>query len=165
MAKFTDGLKREWTITVTTGAIKKVRKALNIDLADIDQATYSRLANDPILLVDLLWLLMEAAAKQREVTEESFAEGLVGDPIDSATAALLEAVADFFPAQKRSLLKTATAKQLAVQQKGLDLAIAKVGDPTLEAKLVEAMETKMDREVEDLLIRLISPTSSPANAE
>ena len=99
MSKFTDAKGRDWTVAITTGAIKTVRQRLDVDLVDLNQSTMERLADDFVLLVDVLWVLCEqqAANKQPPVDAEDFGESLVGDPIEAACSALTEAIADFFP--------------------------------------------------------------------
>lgn len=159
MTKFADAKQREWTLEVTTGVIKRVRADLKIDLADPSQATMDRLADDPVLLVDLLWLMCADQAKGRDVSAEDFGRALVGDPIEVAVSALLEAIVDFFPGRRRLLLREANAKALSVREKATDLALAKLNDPALEARFQEAMQTRLEAEVEAALTRLSSPTS------
>jgi hypothetical protein len=164
MSQFTDAKQRPWTLNVTTGTIKKARSELKLDLADPTQATMDRLADDPVLLVDLLWLVCAEQAKERGVSPEDFGGALVGDPIDAAVSALLEAVSDFFPRQKRLLLREANAKAATVRQKATDLALAKLNDPELEAKITEAMKTRLETEIQQVLTRLSSPTNLPAKS-
>ena len=159
MTKFKDSADREWIVSVTVGAIKNIRTALGVDLADPSQAVMERLADDPVLLVDLLWLLCEKQAKEIGITPEQFGESLVGDPIDAATNAMVEAIADFFPGPRRSLLQRANAKTRAVRQKAESLAMEKLNDPTLEAEMEKAMTKRLEAEVRQALTRLSSPTS------
>ncbi len=161
MAKFKDAKDREWIVDVTVGIIKKVRKALDIDLADPSGADVNHMIDDPVLLVDTLWLLCEDQAKEKEITDEDFGRGLVGDPIELATTALLDAVADFFPGSKRSLLRKATEKMTAIRRKAEAIAIKKINDPQIEAKLEAAMEARIETELNAILTRLNGPTNLP----
>lgn len=165
MSTFTDAKDRQWTIAVTVGDIKRVRNEAKIDLGDPTPETMERLATDPVLLVDVLWSLCSVQAKERGVSDEEFGRALVGDPIDAATEALIEAVVDFFPGQRRSLLRRANAKAATVRQKAYDLALAKLDDPTLEQQVEKAMQARMDADVQKALTRLNGPTNSPDKLE
>ena len=161
MAKFSDAKDREWIVDVTVGTIKKVRKALDIDLADPSGADVNRMVDDPVLLVDTLWLLCEDQAKEKKITDEDFGRGLVGDPIELATTALLDAVADFFPGPKRSLLRKATEKMTAIRRKAEAIAMEKIDDPQIEKKLEAVMIKRIDVELNAVLTRLNGPTNLP----
>ena len=104
MAVFTDNAGRAWPIDVTIGTIKRVRSQLAINLIDLSKECLEQLY-DPVVLCDLLWLICQDLAKEREITEEEFGGALAGDAIASATQAFLEALADFFPTEKAALLK------------------------------------------------------------
>ncbi len=159
MSKFTDARGRDWVIVVTVGTIKKVREHLSLDLADLSQATMDRLATDPCLLVDTLWLIVEADATQRKVSQEGFAEGLVGDPIDLAVSALLGALVDFFPERRRCLLRETMKAMDEARTTGEKMVMDKLADPQLKERLTKLMESRMDAEIEKALTQLNSPTS------
>lgn len=159
MTKFADSKGREWILAVNVGAIKRVRAAADIDLADLTQATMDRLADDPCLLVDVLWVLVEKDAVQRKVEQEDFGESLVGDPIEAAVNALLEAITLFFPERRRFLLQRTLAKIDSARKKGEAMALAKLDDPALEQQMTEAMRTRMEAEIKNALTRLSSPTN------
>ena len=66
------------------------------------------------------------------------------------------------------LLRSLAEKQAAVTAKGTELALAKINDPALENRLLQAAEAKMTRELETLLADLTGPgsaLSSLASAE
>jgi len=136
MASFTDSDGRSWTLRIDVSAIRRVRKALDVDLLDLAGGPLlERVAGDPVLLVDLLYALARGQADEQGVDAEAFGAGLVGDAIDAATAALLEALADFFPSRKAALLK-------AVIEKGQTLADrlqARAEKKVAEMNLEEAM--------------------------
>ncbi len=146
-----------WELEVTVGVVKRVRAVLKIDLAKFDETLYLRLSEDPVLLVDLLWVICEKQAQGRKVTDEQFGEGLAGDAIEEATTALLEAIADFFPGPKRSLFQKVISKTASIERTTSKLAIAKMDDPRLQ----EAMEKRLDADFETALKQLSSATSSP----
>ncbi|MFO7971921.1 MAG: hypothetical protein R6U40_09240, partial [Desulfobacterales bacterium] len=67
--------------------------------------TLERLADDPVLLVDVLYVLCEEQAQRDGVSDEDFGRGLRGDALDAAARAFLEALADFCPSRKARLIR------------------------------------------------------------
>jgi hypothetical protein len=163
MAQFLDAAGRKWTLTVTAGTIKTVRSEAGIDLADHTGATLDRLANDPVLLVDTLWLLVRDQARGRDLTDRDFGEGLVGDAIDAASAALEEAICDFFPQARRLILRRLADTAARVRRRTADLAIARLADPTMEDRITSAIEAQMNRAI-DRLTPLPSAGASPESS-
>lgn len=154
---FTDNTGRQWMLVVDTAAIKRLRKRLDVDLADVSGKTLERLSDDPVLLVDALWLLCEEDAAKAGVSDAAFGRALSGDPIDDAVTALLEAVIDFFPKSRRGpLRRIRTAMQRIANRRETLLA-----DPRLDAAIDLAMEEMLQK----TLTRLQSATGSPASSE
>ncbi len=90
MPKFSDKRKRDWTINVNAANIRNVREALGVDLGE--RASFKRLARDPSLLCNVLYVLCEDQAKGRGISEVDFGRLLaVSNVIDRATKALLKA--------------------------------------------------------------------------
>lgn len=161
MATFKDNEKRDWLVAVTVEDIKQVRARLDgLDLADVYSDTLNRLADDPVLLVDVLWVLCEEQAKTAGVTDRQFGRAMAGDSIVNATTALVEAVTDFSHGQKKLLAQKSYSHGRKMTTKGMELALTKLNDPELEAQMVAAMESRATREIDDLLTRLNSPTNS-----
>jgi hypothetical protein len=158
--KFTDAKGRDWTLAINNGSIKAVRQKCDVDLADPTYATLNKMASDFVLLVDVLWVLCEqqAANKQPPVSPEDFGEALVGDPIDAACAAMEEAIAGFFPRQKRLLLQQASAKARQAREKGEELALTKLSGLDMAA-FERATEARLEAEIQAALTRLSSPTN------
>jgi len=107
MRSFKDNADRTWTITLNVYAVKKVRDLLNVDLLDLggDQAETGngllyRLIADPVLLVDVLYVICKDQADGASVTDEQFGRAMAGDVIDAATRAFLEELADFTPSPR-----------------------------------------------------------------
>jgi hypothetical protein len=166
MPTFKDTHGKEWLVKLDGPKIRDVRKACDVDLGSLDGEAFSRLDRDPVLLVDVLWILCRG--QNNGVTDVEFGEALVGDPIEAATTALIDAVTDFFPTRKRLLLRSLADKQAAVTAKGTELALAKINDPALENRLLQAAEAKMTRELETLLSQWTGPVSAlslPASVE
>ena len=79
---------------------------MGVDLVDaIDEGRLlTRLADDPALLVDTLFVCVMDEAEKRGVTDEQFGESLGGDTLGGAIHALTWEIVDFFPPEKREML-------------------------------------------------------------
>jgi hypothetical protein len=165
MATFKDKNGKEWSIAIDAPTIRTIRQEMSIDLGDPQGKAYDRMVADPVLLVDVLWLLCKEQAHRDGVTDVQFGRALVGDAIEHATDAMLGVIADFFPPQSRALLHAMTAKAAKVRSMGMEKAMAKINDPSLEEGLLAALDERMDREVRGALTRLSAATSSPEPSE
>lgn len=166
MATFKDNAGREWEVALDAPTIRKIREAHDgLDLAGVDGAAYEKLADDPILLVDVLWTICRKQAQQAEVDDEAFGRALVGDAIDGAVQALLRAISDFFPHAKRAVILAVANKNQTLRDIGMQKALSRLNDPALEKQVADAMEAIMDAEVKAALTRLSSVTSSPDLSE
>ncbi len=165
MKFFKDKENREWKISITLDTVETLRESLKVDLLDPTGQSIERLGDDLFLLGRTLWMLCEKQADERKITPEQFAEAVAGDPFDSALLAVTEAVTDFFPQRKRLLLQRANGKFQTLREKAEQLAMAKLDDPKLEAKLMEAMEKRMAADLESALTRLNSAGNLPESSE
>lgn len=114
MTQFCDSKKRAWSVEINVATLKRVKALCQVDLLQIlDRKTklFQRLHDDPILLVDVLCAILRPQAIDLGVSDEEFAEGMLGSGLEAATRAFLEAVADFFPkAAQRDAMKKLVAK-------------------------------------------------------
>lgn len=161
MARFLDKDDNPWKIELDAYAIRDVRKECGIDLADGDGAGLNKMADDPVLLVDVLWVLCREQAEKQGIKAEQFGKALIGDAIDRAVAAMLESIADFFPRQKRDLIQTVQAKNAKMRELGMAKALEKINDPALESRVLADMEAELDAQIERSLTRLTSAKNSP----
>ena len=79
MRIFKDKNGQDWQIVLNVHQMKRIRAALGIDLVNVITLDkegvvkvdmIDRIANDPCLLVDILWVLVEEQAKAISVTDE-----------------------------------------------------------------------------------------------
>ena len=150
MRTFKDNAGRTWSVTLNVLQMTRIRAHLGIDLVNVITLDaggkvkvdlVDRIANDPCLLVDILWVCVEDEAKAAGVTDEEFGRALAGDAIDEATKALLDELVDFFPGAKRLFLKKAV--ELARKYTGdMTAALEKaLSDPELERRIEESMRS------------------------
>jgi hypothetical protein len=159
MRTFKDGKGRTWEVALNVWQMKRIRDALGIDLVNVistgDDGSVKvdlvdRIANDPVLLVDILWVLCERSAKSAGVTDEDFGSSLAGDSIEEATRAFLDELVDFFPGARRIFLKKAVGLARRWSEETAETLKAALESPELE----ERLKTELRR-----------PTGSPESAE
>jgi hypothetical protein len=103
MRSFKDTQGRDWPVAVNTATVKRVRDLAGVNLLKIVESgpdgrnLLSDLLDDPVRLVDVLYVVCKPDADARGVTDEQFGGAMSGDAIDAGFTALTEDLADFFP--------------------------------------------------------------------
>lgn len=146
MKFFRDTNGRQWQLSVTVGAMKRVQALCGVNLYQIIELDNSktslldRLASDPILLVDVLYAVCKPQADQIHVSDSDFGEAMTGQTIDDASDALLQEIVDFFPEAKRQamtrVLSAARRFRTAQEKHLMDL----VQDPDFDRKIDSALQ-------------------------
>jgi hypothetical protein len=145
MRTFVDREGRNWKIEINVSVVKRVRSLTGVNLLDVlGERLAEELANDPILLCDVLYAVCRPQADELGVSDEDFGRGLGGNAIEQATDALLEELVDFFPSRKGALLRKASARMKELEGKICDLAEQRLEDPRLEQKIEALFETALD---------------------
>ena len=159
MRTFKDNAGRTWSVTLNVLQMKRIRAHLGIDLVNVITLDaggkvkvdlVDRIANDPCLLVDILWVLVEDEAKAAGVTDEECGRSLAGESIEEATRAFLDELVDFFPGAKRLFLKKAVELSRKFGGEMTEALGKALEDPELERRVEESMR---------------SSASSPASSE
>ena len=149
MRQFTDTKERVWDVELNVRQMKRVRDVLGIDLVNVIQAgkdgavatdTLDRVANDPILLVDILWVLCEGQAKAAGVTDDDFGSSLAGDSISDATRAFLDELVDFFPGARRLFLKKAVDLARKYERESAEVLQKVLESPEFEERLKTSLK-------------------------
>ena len=137
MKAFKDNASRTWEVEVTTAAVKRVRGLIDVDLVagTLSGDLLDRLADDPVLLCDLIYALCKPQADREGVSDEDFGRAMAGDAIEQATAALLEELVGFFPSPKRRILRKALDKLETLQGVALAWADEKLDGTEMEDEL------------------------------
>lgn len=127
MHTFKDNAGRTWTVALNVDTIKAVRDLTKVNLLEaVEGKLLERLANDPILLCDVLYALVKTEADKANISDADFGRALYGDAIDAATTALLEELVDFFPKRRRGMVNRTLRLLLAVDTKAVALAEKKL---------------------------------------
>lgn len=179
MKTFRDNAGNMWSIAINITAVKRVRGLLNVDLLEVldrdmsgkgkkESNLFSKLASDPVLLVDVLYCLCKPEADARNCSDEQFGMAMAGDAIEQATEAFMEELVDFFPSPKeRALLKKALSKMTAWQARAVEEAEKRLDSPATEEafqKVIAGANRMADAEV-DALVRKCAGTSSGSAPE
>jgi len=136
MKTFSDITGRSWTVTVNIDAIKRVKTLIGTNLLDaIEGKLLEQLIADPVLLCDILYCLCKPQADSQNVSDEDFGRAMAGDVIEAATTAFLEELADFFPSQKRLLLRKALGKLRTMEALAWSTASKRLDSPELDERL------------------------------
>lgn len=144
MHTYTDATGESWSLVVTVDTVRRVRQLVSVDLMDVVKGAkpgdppslLNRLAEDPVLLVDVLYAICKPQVEMRKLDAEAFAARLAGDAIDTATMELLGAIADFFPSPTRKLLLQLIEAGRAYHNKAVDITADRV-----RLGIAEMMET------------------------
>ena len=147
---FKDNQGRSWNFALNVWEMKRIRASLGVDLVNavalgkdgnVQADLVDRIANDPCLLVDILWVVCEDQAKEDGVSDVDFGSSLAGDAVEEATRAFLDELVDFFPGARRLFLRKAVelARRYAAQT---DAALkAALESPEFEARLAASMSS------------------------
>lgn len=142
MESFKDNKDRSWDVDVTVATIKRVRARLDVDLLDVDDGELiRRLITDPILLVDIIYVVCEPQARDRNVSDEDFGEALAGDAIAGATKALLDSLVSFSPSPKdRDAMSRVMQATWDLMDRARDSVQAKLNNGLLEEETAKALK-------------------------
>jgi hypothetical protein len=148
MRTFTDNAGRSWTLAINVDTIRRVRSLVDVDLLQaVEGKLIERLAGDPILLCDVIYVICKPEADQRSVSDEEFGRSMAGDAIDLATTSLLEELVDFFPKSRRQLLSKALVKFRHLESKAIELVDQQLDDPQLEQTLINQLKQRLSEPV------------------
>ena len=169
MQIFKDRDGREWQVVLNVFQMKRVRAALGIDLVNVIELEkdgqvkvdmIDRIANDPCLLVDILWVLVQEQAKPLNVTDEQFGTALAGDAIEAATKAFLDELVDFFPGARRLFLKKAVELARKFGGEANEVLEKALEDPELESRVRESMNSSTSSPESSASTPGLSPSGS-----
>jgi hypothetical protein len=138
MQSFKDNAGRTWAVAVTVDAVKRVKRLIGVDLLAVGEGDQllQRLADDPVLLVDVVYAICKPDVDAANLTDEDFGRAMGGgDSIDLAVVALMDGLADFFPKARRAVLRRAIVKLDATRDLASRRAVTKIDAIDVEALL------------------------------
>ena len=141
---FTDSKGRQWSVAVTVGALKRCVDLAGVDLAaTVESDLFDRLALDPILLCNTLAAICRPEMQRLGVSDEDFAEGLAGDVIDQAAAALIDAIVYFFRLRHGGIVAKIATKKTEVEKMALEAVDRFIDSGAIERKVREHLAAKL----------------------
>lgn len=153
MASFTDQQGREWQINIDAPTVMEIRSDCDPEFLKNDTKesnTYIRLQEDPVLLCRVVFLLTREQREARHIAEPDFYRSVIGEAIDRATEAMLDAIANFIPKSTKDLLVASAEMRKRVLERGTAELLTRLKDPQLEAKVMENMNAKLDEVIAEL---------------
>lgn len=155
MRKFKDREGTEWELTIDMSSAMALKTEVGVDILEIAEGKdLVQLSGDLLVLGGALWTLVADQAKALNLDDKAFFRRLNGDALEAATEALVAECFDFFPSEKRALLKSAFEKIRSVEKNGIQKAMK-----TLQETTDEEFETLVTGFVRDLK----RPGESPLN--
>lgn len=105
MSKFADRMGHEWTVEITSGHLKPLRRDFGIDLRDAlksegEKNSLAEAIGDPEKFEQMLWVLCGDQATAAGIEPEDFAYRFNGEATRNAALAVWEATLDFFQGGK-----------------------------------------------------------------
>ena len=144
MRTFNDNAGRTWVLSVNVDSIRRVKALLGVNLLDaVGGDLVERLAADPILLCDVIYVLCKPQADQEKVSDQDFGRSMAGDAIEHATTALLDDLVDFFPGQRRRLLAKGMDRMRSLETAAVKMGEAELDDPKLQARMMQIIQAKV----------------------
>lgn len=142
MNTFTDALNREWQIEITIGTARRVKNAEGVDLISaLTGTSIFDLTSNPLKFCDVLFEILRPEAVKKNIDEQSFAEGLNGDAIESASKAFLEALIDFSPSpEARAALRARIKVATTIIRRKFESDMSVITHPDYEKTMEKAVD-------------------------
>ncbi len=146
MPQFNDSLKRPWSIAIDYQSVKQLRESLGVNLLSVvekDSDLLMRLANDEVLLVDVISVLLTDQIQKQGLTPEQFASGMLGEGLQSAVDALIEGIASFSRPQKGAVIRKTWQALSAAQTHASNRIVSSEMMPAIRAKVDKIVDSAL----------------------
>lgn len=132
-----------WPLRVSLAQAMKLRAAGKVDLLGTDAArTALQAATDPVLLIEIAFILSAAQRAELNVSDEgAFFELFDGDSVQDLIDASVEALIDFFQSDRRKALTAIWNRQKSARNR----AIAAVVEKATSAEVLDAIDRAADQ--------------------
>lgn len=152
-ATITDRQGKTWDLRLDGPLVKRIHEVTGVKLTDLSKDPMLTLMSDPVLLVDTVWLIVEKQANAAEVTSSEFGER--APDIDAMAAAMVECVLNFFPASRRSQLRSLICETQETHSQAMEETISQLrADREKNAKAMAKQATSQ-------LTRSLESTAPP----
>ena len=140
---FSDTKNRKWVLKMTVGKVRQIRETLGVDIThaiDPTKSVVDDIANDPVLMFDIIYLCCLEQMESTKVSGEDLADAISGDTIEDAAKALIDAIIDFFPRSKTEVIRESLALKdkmvMRIKRKSLD-SMKNLSDDELDQAVVK----------------------------
>ncbi|MCU0870718.1 MAG: hypothetical protein MUE50_00085 [Pirellulaceae bacterium] len=120
MSEFKNTRGETIRLTLTIGKARKIKDRLGLDLlavGDVRQSPLVKLADDPQMLCELLWALVNPEWPDKVGDEQAFWDSVDDATLEAATAAITEALLAFFRPGRRAIVQAAMDLQTKTEQR------------------------------------------------
>ena len=150
---------RKWPALISVTTIARVKEATSVNLLEIVEGKLlPRFLDDPLLLVDVLYVVCKPTADERDVSKDAFGDLFIGDVTVDAVNALISGLLDFFPRDRRAMIERLWKATERAQSEAVKMATDKLDSPLIEQALEGAIRKASD-EI-DQQLRKFGETSS-----
>lgn len=168
MSRFADKNGTDWIVEITVTTVAQCRSELEVDLLDTESTKESpsllvRLYQDPVVLVNVLYIVCRQQAEERSVSDAAFGRLFDGPSVERATDAIMEALVNFTPNPRQ---RARAQRELNQIRAGMD-RMQDVADKVATEEAVEIRINKELRLFEERLQKELgdSSGSSPESSE
>jgi hypothetical protein len=171
VAAFTDQRGRTWRLELNYSLAKRLRDVTGLDFVNYhDGKALLAVHDDDEKLVQVIWLLCEAQAKETQVAEEDFGSGLGGDCLEQAIEALEQALINFSRPARRQALEAIRDKAHELVAARTNLATTKIRSDKVQQLMqakIQQVSDQIDRQIEQAMQSTSgnSGSSGPASSE
>jgi hypothetical protein len=156
MKTFRDTTGREWAITIDVNAIKRVMKSafdylgepLKVNLLALvepDSDLLKKIIGYPPLVCDIAYALCKPQCDEKGISDEEFGRSMGGDVLERVLDLILEETVDFFPQNRRAVLRKVLSKSRTFAEKAKALMAARLEAGELDAAIDAVLEPELKK--------------------
>ena len=145
---------KRWPTPISVTTIAHVKEATGVNLLDIvDGKLLPQFLDDPLLLVDVLFVVCKPTAEELNISKDAFGDLFSGDVTVDAVNALVLGLLDFFPRDRRAMIERLWKATQRAEEQTVKMAIDKLDSPLVEQAMQGAIRkasNKIDRRLRKL---------------
>ena len=166
IAGWSDRQDRKWSTAISVTTIGRVKEATGVNLLEIVEGQLlTRFLDDPLLLVDVLYVVCKPQVDERSVSKEAFGDLFVGDVTVDAVKGLVQGLLDFFPSDRRAMIERLWKATERAQTEAVKMATDKLDSPLIKQALEGAIRKASDEIDQQLKKFGETSTSLPESSE
>ena len=156
---------RAWSTSISVTTIARVREATGVNLLEIVEGKLlPQFLDDPLLLVEVLYVVSKPQIDERNVSKDAFGDLFVGDVTIDAVNALVQGLLDFFPSGRREMIQRLWQATERAQNEAVKMATSKLNSPLVEQALTGAIQKASDEIDQQLKQFGDTSTNSPESS-